>query len=79
MSEIYHRYMRGESIPSNDLGTNAGLRLYGEIIHDDWRNDKAIMQMALDQEVYIQKVHPVEFLTPEQEHLSRKNEIKNII
>jgi hypothetical protein len=76
MSEIFHRYMRGEEIPVTDLNTPDGLRLYGEIIHFDWRADQATKQLSLDGDIIIQKVHPLEFATPEQEHLSRPTELK---
>ena len=71
MSEIYHRYMRGEVIPATDLGTDAGLRLYGEIIHFDWRKDHTTAQLGIDGEPYYQNHYPIETLTPEQEHLKR--------
>lgn len=76
MSEIYHRYMRGESIPVSDLNTSDGLRLYGEIIHFDWRKDQATKQPSLDGEIFIQKVHPLIELTPEQEHLLRPTDTR---
>jgi hypothetical protein len=71
MSEIYHRYQRGEQIPVTDLNTSDGLRLYGEIIHFEWRADQATKQLTLDGDIIIQKVNPLEVLTPEQEHLIR--------
>jgi hypothetical protein len=73
MSEIYHRYQRGEIIPSGELAvTPGGLELYGEIIHFEWRLDHATSQPSLDGEVYLQKVHPVEIpLSPEKQRLLR--------
>lgn len=64
--------MRGEVIPANDLVSNTGLRLYGEVIFEDWKRDEATQQPDFFGEVYHQKVHPIEMpLTPEQEHLKR--------
>ena len=72
MSEIYHRYQSGEVIGSTELNTSAGLRLYGEIIHHEWRLDQATKQLGMDGEIYLQKVHPIEPpLSPEQQHLQR--------
>jgi hypothetical protein len=70
MSEIYHKYMRGEVISSMELCNDNGLRLYGEIIHNDWRRDESTQQPDFFGEVFFQKVHPVE-LNPEKEHLLR--------
>lgn len=71
MSEIYHRYARGEVIPATDLGTDQGLRLYGEVIHFDWRKDRTTAQLGMDGEIYYQNHYPIEILTPEQQHLQR--------
>lgn len=72
MSEIYHRYQRGEFIKSAELNNDAGLRLYGEIIHHEWKQDRATKQLDIEGELHIKKVYPVERpLTPEQEHLVR--------
>lgn len=60
MSEIYHRYQHGEKIPSKELNNNDGLRLYGEIIHFEWRNDKATQEPDMDGEVWFKKVHPIQ-------------------
>lgn len=78
MSEIYHKYQRGEIIPSSEL-TQAprGLELYGEIIHFEWRIDEARKYPDMFGEVYLQKVHPIEPpLSPEQQHLQRVEPIK---
>lgn len=75
MSEIYHKYQQGEAIPASELNTKDGLRLYGDIIHFDWRNDKATKQATLEGDTIIQKVYPVEIpLTLEQQHLARVGE-----
>lgn len=58
MSEIERRYRRGESIPSKDLNNPQGLALYGEVIHFDWRQDKATQSPDLFGEVHHQKVKP---------------------
>lgn len=72
MSEIYHRYQRGEKIKASELNSYSGLRLYGEIIHFEWRNDQATKQLDIDGDIHIKKVKPIEPpLTPEQEHLRR--------
>lgn len=77
MSEIYHKYQSGEVITASELNTAAGLRLYGEVIHYEWRLDQATKQLGIDGEVYLQKVHPIEPpLTPEQQHLQRTDHIK---
>lgn len=72
MSEIYHKYQRGEQIPTSELRTAPrGLELYGDIIHFEWRLDRSTSQPDFFGEVYLQKVHPVECKTPEQVHLER--------
>ncbi len=68
--------MRGEVIPSTDLGTDAGLRLYGEIIHFEWRKDRTTAQYGMDGEIYYQNHHPIEILTPEQKHLQRPSDTR---
>lgn len=68
--------MRGEVIPSTDLGTDAGLRLYGEIIHFDWRSDRTTAQLGMDGDVYYQNHYPIESLTPEQIHLKRPSDTR---
>lgn len=60
MSEIYHRYQRGEVIPASDLGTDQGLRLYGEVIHFEWRKDRTTAQLGMDGELYYQNQYPQE-------------------
>lgn len=77
MSEIYHRYSRGEVIGATELNTSAGLRLYGEVIHGEWRLDLATKQLGMDGEIYLQKVHPIEPpLAPEAIHLSRPSDTR---
>lgn len=68
--------MRGEAIPAGDLTTNAGLRLFGEVMFEDWRRDEATQQPDFFGEVFHQKVHPVELLTPEQQHLKRLSDTR---
>lgn len=76
MSEIYHRYQRGESIPTSELTNSlSGFELYGQIIHFEWRLDRATSQPDFFGEVYLQKVHPIE-ISPEQQHLQRVEPIK---
>lgn len=77
MSEIYHRYAQGEVIPATDLGTDAGLRLYGEVIHFDWRADRTTAQLGMDGEIYYQNMYPIKPpLTPEQQHLKRPSDTR---
>lgn len=78
MSEIYHRYMRGEPIMAPELNTPSGLRLYGEIIHFDWQREEAVKQATFDGDIQIRRVHPVEPpLTEAQEHLKRPSVLHN--
>lgn len=58
MSEIERRYRRGESIPSKELNNPQGLALYGEVIHFDWRQDKATQSPDMFGEVHHQKTKP---------------------
>lgn len=74
MSEIYHRWARGEVIPSTDLATDAGLRLYGEVMHFEWKKDRTTAQLGIDGELYYQNHYPIETLTPEQQHLKRPSD-----
>lgn len=72
MSEIFHEYMHGESIPSSILPkVEGGLELYGEIIHGEWRLDKATSQPDFFGEVWLTKSNPIDTTTHIQDHLQR--------
>lgn len=71
MSEIYHRYVQGEVIPATDLGTDQGLRLYGEVIHFEWRKDRTTAQLGMDGEIYYQNHYPTEVKQVKQSDVER--------
>lgn len=52
--------MTGEVIPASNLVSSAGLRLFGEVVHFDWRNDRTTAQLGMDGELYYQNHYPTE-------------------
>lgn len=78
MHDIEKRYYTGESIPASDFrNEEGGLEVFGKVVFPDWRNGEVVSQFSLDGDLYHRKLHPIQFTTPEEEHLARECELKN--
>ena len=75
MDEIKNRYKRGEVIRSSEW--NLDLPFFGEVVWNDFIQDRATAQFDLQEELHWKRVKKEVILTPEQIHLIRPSDLKN--
>lgn len=73
--DIEKRYRSGEMIPAKDFREeDGGLKLFGEVVWNDFKRGEDVGQFDLDGELWHRKVHPEVIMTEEQEHLLRTDD-----